>query len=452
MLTCRLPDVRQGSPNTNALRSAPRRQRPDHRPTAAERARRGRARRGARLAARPRPAALEYLAAGGYADEPDAAALQRVAAHAADELRAYVDGEAERAPRDLGAALDAVAADARMLAGDVQHPARRRARDALELPAAVVDALAAATREALANVAKHARATRATVRADVARAAVVVRIEDDGAGFDPGRTPFGAGLRHSVQAALARVGGTATLAVGAGRRHAASRSPSRCPPRTATGGGRMRIDVLLVDDFPLVREGMAAALTRDPGIRVVGQAENGKEGLALAKELQPDVILLDLHMPEMGGMMTLERLHAEVPKAARAGHDGEREGGDAARRGVRRRGRLHHQAREPPGAVRGGHHRPRRRLGRSRRTWPATCCASTRRPRAARRTTCTTSSAPASSRSCGSSPWAGRTARSREEIYVSPRTVQNHLARIRDKTGLRRRSELTRWAVVHAVY
>ena len=39
-----------------------------------------------------------------------------------------------------------------------------------------------------------------------------------------------------------------------------------------------------------------------------------------------------------------------------------------------------------------------------------------------------------------------------EEIYVSPRTVQNHLARIRDKTGLRRRSELTRWAVVHAVY
>ena len=78
----------------------------------------------------------------------------------------------------------------------------------------------------------------------------------------------------------------------------------------------MNIDVLLVDDFPLVREGMAAALTRDPAIRVVGQAENGKEGLQLARELQPDVVLLDLHMPEMGGMMTLERLQAEVPRRA----------------------------------------------------------------------------------------------------------------------------------------
>src|SRR3954462_9214892 len=77
----------------------------------------------------------------------------------------------------------------------------------------------------------------------------------------------------------------------------------------------MKIDVLLVDDFPLVREGMAAALTRDPAIRVVGQAENGKEGLQMARELQPDVVLLDLHMPEMGGMMTLERLQTEVPNA-----------------------------------------------------------------------------------------------------------------------------------------
>ena len=39
-----------------------------------------------------------------------------------------------------------------------------------------------------------------------------------------------------------------------------------------------------------------------------------------------------------------------------------------------------------------------------------------------------------------------------ERLYVSPRTVQNHLARIRDKTDLRRRSELARWAVLHAVY
>ena len=63
----------------------------------------------------------------------------------------------------------------------------------------------------------------------------------------------------------------------------------------------MNIGVLLVDDFPLVREGIAAALTRDPAINVVGEAANGKQGLS-GPELQPDVVLLDLHMPEMGGM------------------------------------------------------------------------------------------------------------------------------------------------------
>ena len=112
---------------------------------------------------------LEYLAAGGYADDPDARMLQRVAARAADELRAYVDGEAERAPGDLGAALDAVAADARMLAGEA-HIRLVVGPEATDLPAAVVEALAAATREALANVAKHARASRAIVRAEVAAA------------------------------------------------------------------------------------------------------------------------------------------------------------------------------------------------------------------------------------------------------------------------------------------
>ena len=77
----------------------------------------------------------------------------------------------------------------------------------------------------------------------------------------------------------------------------------------------MKIDVLLVDDFPLVREGMATALTRDPGIHVVGQAENGKQGLQMARELQPDVVLLDLHMPEMGGMMTLDTSALSAPSA-----------------------------------------------------------------------------------------------------------------------------------------
>src|SRR4051794_18725312 len=91
-------------------------------------------------------------------------------------------------------------------------------------------------------------------------------------------------------------------------------SPGR---RTASaalpGGTALNIRILLIDDFPLIREGFAAALETDPGLTIVGHAENGMEGLDMARELQPDVVILDLGMPEMGGMTVLERLRVETP-------------------------------------------------------------------------------------------------------------------------------------------
>src|SRR3954451_16194187 len=77
----------------------------------------------------------------------------------------------------------------------------------------------------------------------------------------------------------------------------------------------MNIKLLLIDDFPLIREGFAAALEADPGLKIVGQADNGEDGLRLARELQPDVVLLDLNMPGMGGMTVLEKLRTETPEA-----------------------------------------------------------------------------------------------------------------------------------------
>src|SRR2546421_2479423 len=77
----------------------------------------------------------------------------------------------------------------------------------------------------------------------------------------------------------------------------------------------MNIRLLLIDDFPLIREGFATALECDPGLTIVGQADNGEDGLRLARELQPDVVILDLRMPGMGGMTVLERLRTEAPEA-----------------------------------------------------------------------------------------------------------------------------------------
>ena len=71
--------------------------------------------------------------------------------------------------------------------------------------------------------------------------------------------------------------------------------------------------VLVADDFPLVREALAAALARHPEIEVVGLAGDGVEALELAHAHQPDVVVLDLRMPRMSGLVALTRLTAELP-------------------------------------------------------------------------------------------------------------------------------------------
>jgi len=64
----------------------------------------------------------------------------------------------------------------------------------------------------------------------------------------------------------------------------------------------MRTRVLLADDHTLVREGLRSIIEQELGMDVVGQALNGREVVALAEELQPDVIVMDVHMPLMNGI------------------------------------------------------------------------------------------------------------------------------------------------------
>ena len=72
--------------------------------------------------------------------------------------------------------------------------------------------------------------------------------------------------------------------------------------------------VLVADDFPLVREALAAALARHPEIEVVGMAGDGVEALELTHEHRPDVVVLDLRMPRMSGLVALTRITAELPR------------------------------------------------------------------------------------------------------------------------------------------
>jgi len=73
------------------------------------------------------------------------------------------------------------------------------------------------------------------------------------------------------------------------------------------------IRVVLVDDHALVRSGMRALLEQMPGIQVAGEATNGREALELVGRLRPDVVLLDISMPELNGLEVAERLHAAQP-------------------------------------------------------------------------------------------------------------------------------------------
>jgi DNA-binding NarL/FixJ family response regulator len=72
--------------------------------------------------------------------------------------------------------------------------------------------------------------------------------------------------------------------------------------------------VLLVDDHPVVREGLRGMIDAEPDLTVVGEASSGAEAIAMAESLCPDVILMDLRMPDVDGVTATERILATLPR------------------------------------------------------------------------------------------------------------------------------------------
>ena len=75
-----------------------------------------------------------------------------------------------------------------------------------------------------------------------------------------------------------------------------------------------KIRVLVVDDHTIVRDGICALLALTGDIEVIGEATNGSEALKMVKELNPDVVIMDIAMPIMGGLEATRRINKEFPR------------------------------------------------------------------------------------------------------------------------------------------
>ncbi len=150
-----------------------------------------------------------------------------------------------------------------------------------------------------------------------------------------------------------------------------------------------KLRILLADDHKVVRDGLRLLIDGQRDMRVVGEASNGQEALQEARELKPDVVVMDLSMPELNGLQATERLKAQRPeikvvaltvhedtsyllqlcKAGAAGYVLKRSAGDDLIRAIRAvaAGGLHFDPTVASKALTG-------RSGRiARQSWPAPC-------------------------------------------------------------------------------
>jgi DNA-binding NarL/FixJ family response regulator len=103
-------------------------------------------------------------------------------------------------------------------------------------------------------------------------------------------------------------------------------------------GNPQLIRVMCVDDHPVVRKGIASLLANEPDTLLVGEASNGKEAIELFRALRPDVMLIDLRMPQLDGISATRQIRKEFPDVriiALTSYDGDQDIYQALEAGVR---------------------------------------------------------------------------------------------------------------------
>ena len=190
-------------------------------------------------------------------------------------------------------------------------------------------------RELLFNVVKHAQVTTVSVHVSRLDGQIQIVVSDNGVGFDPaqlrhaGSSWSGFGL-FSIRERLDLLGGRMEVesapgkgsrfrlvaplgsTMGEATRKASPAAGGREPRRFIAKAKKIR--VLLVDDHVILRQGVIQLLNAEPDIEVVGEATEGRAVVWLARQLLPDVVIMDVSLPGMNGMQATRAIRAALPE------------------------------------------------------------------------------------------------------------------------------------------